>query len=148
MIDLGRDYRGTDLRWTAKTRLGDAPVTLVAGLAYDALDEHRRGFQNFIGPTLGVEGALRRDENNDVSNFDQYLQGSWQFAPRWTLHAGLRHSNVRFSSEDHYVVGPNPDDSGKPELRRDAAGGRPDVRGDADSSTSTPPPAAASRRRR
>jgi iron complex outermembrane receptor protein len=25
----------------------------------------------------------------------------------------VRHSNVRFSSEDHYIVGPNPDDSGK-----------------------------------
>jgi iron complex outermembrane recepter protein len=112
VIDLGRDYRGGDLRWTAKTRLGDAPFTLVAGLDYDTLAEHRRGYQNFIGPTLGVEGALRRDENNDVSNFDQYVQASWQFAPRWTLNAGIRHSDVRFSSEDHYVVGTNPDDSG------------------------------------
>ena len=113
VIALGRDYRGTDLRWTAKTRLADAPVTLVAGVAYDALEEHRLGYQNFIGPTLGVQGALRRDENNDVANFDQYVQGSWQFAERWTLHAGVRHSSVRFSSEDRYVVGTNPDDSGK-----------------------------------
>ena len=84
MILLGRDYRGTDLRWTAKTSLADGPATLVAGVAYDELDEHRRGFQNFVGTTLGVEGALRRDENNKVDNFDQYVQGSWQFAPRWT----------------------------------------------------------------
>ena len=41
------------------TRLGDAPFTVVAGLTYDALAEQRRGFQNFIGPTLGVEGALQ-----------------------------------------------------------------------------------------
>jgi iron complex outermembrane receptor protein len=113
VIVLGRDYQGTDLRWTAKTRLADGPATFVAGVAYDSLEEHRRGFQNFIGPTLGVEGALRRDENNDVNNFDQYIQGSWQFAPQWTVHAGLRHSQVRFSSEDHYIVPPNPDDSGK-----------------------------------
>jgi len=113
VIMLSRDYRGTDVRWTAKTRLADGPATVVAGVAYDELDEHRRGFQNFVGTTLGVEGALRRDENNDVSNFDQYLQGSWQFAPRWTVHAGVRHSKVRFASEDHYVVPPNPDDSGK-----------------------------------
>ncbi|MEO5844710.1 MAG: TonB-dependent receptor [Caldimonas sp.] len=112
VISLGRDYRGTDLRWTAKTRLADAPVTLVAGVAYDALAEHRSGHQNFIGTTLGVQGALRRDENNDVANFDQYVQGSWQFSPRWTLHAGLRHSSVRFESQDRYVVGTNPDDSG------------------------------------
>jgi iron complex outermembrane receptor protein len=113
VILLGRDYRGTDLRWTAKTRLADGPATLVAGVAYDELDEHRRGFQNFVGTTLGVEGALRRDENNKVDSFDQYVQGSWQFAPRWTVHAGVRHSKVRFSSEDHYIAPPNPDDSGK-----------------------------------
>jgi len=113
VILLGRDYSGTDVRWTAKTNLADGPATLVAGVAYDVLDEHRRGFQNFIGTTLGVEGALRRDEDNKVYNFDQYVQGSWQFAPRWTVHAGLRHSKVSFSSEDHYIVGPNPDDSGK-----------------------------------
>ena len=117
VISLGREYRGTDLRWTFKTALADRPFTLVAGTAYDALEEQRRGYQNFIvsGPdtTLGVTGALRRDENNTVSNFDQYLQASWQLAPQWTLNAGLRHSSVRFDSIDHYIVpGKNPDDSG------------------------------------
>jgi iron complex outermembrane receptor protein len=112
VIALGRDYRGTDLRWSAKSSLADRPFTLVAGVAYDALEEHRFGYQNFIGPTLGVQGALRRDENNDVWNFDQYAQGSWQLAERWTVHAGIRHSDVRFKSEDHYIVGTNPDDSG------------------------------------
>ena len=113
VISLGRAYDGTDLRWTAKTRLGDMPLTIVGGLAYDTLAEHRQGFQNFIGSVTGVQGALRRDEDNDVTNIDQYLQASWRFAERWTLNAGLRHSIVRFASTDHYIVGPNPDDSGK-----------------------------------
>ncbi|HEY2188136.1 MAG TPA: TonB-dependent receptor [Caldimonas sp.] len=114
VIDLDRDYGGTDLRWTARTHLADAPLTVVAGIAYDTLDEHRRGYQNFVGTTLGVQGALRRDENNYVTSFDQYAQGSWQFAERWTLHAGVRHSSVRFKSEDHYIVLPaNGDDSGR-----------------------------------
>ncbi len=112
VIALGRDYRGVDLRWTAKSSLVDAPFTLVAGVAYDALAEQRRGFQNFIGTTLGVEGALRRDERNDVWNLDPYVQASWRFAPRWTLDAGVRRSTVHFSSDDHYVVGVNPNDSG------------------------------------
>ncbi|MEO7337204.1 MAG: TonB-dependent receptor [Caldimonas sp.] len=112
VIALGRDYSGTDLRWTAKTRVADRPLTLIGGLAYDALSEHRQGYRNFIGTTLGVQGALRRDEDNDVSNFDQYVQAAWQFAERWTLNAGLRHSSVRFSSSDNYIVGTNPDDSG------------------------------------
>ncbi|MGZ5203458.1 MAG: TonB-dependent receptor family protein [Caldimonas sp.] len=112
VIALARDYDGTDLRWTVQTRLNDAPFSVVGGIAYDALAEHRQGYQNFIGAVTGVQGALRRDEDNDVSNFDQYLQASWQFAAPWTLNAGLRHSSVRFVSTDHYIVGKNLDDSG------------------------------------
>ena len=113
VIALGRDYGGADLRWTAKTELNQRPLTLIAGLAYDTLAEQRRGYQNFVGTTLGVQGDLRRDENNDVSNFDQYLQVSWKFMPRWTLDGGVRHSSVRFASADRYIVGANPDDSGR-----------------------------------
>jgi iron complex outermembrane receptor protein len=113
VIDLDRDYAGADLRWTWRTRLADAPLTLVAGLAYDALREDRRGYENHVGSTLGVQGALRRDERNRVNNFDQYLQADWQLTQRWTLNAGLRHSRIRFDSQDRYIVGVNPDDSGR-----------------------------------
>ena len=115
VIVLGRDYTGTDLRWTLQTRVGERPFILVGGVAYDTLSEHRQGYQNFIGAVQGVQGvqgALRRNEDNDVSNFDQYLQGSWRIAERWTIDAGVRHSSVRFKSVDKYIVGPNPDDSG------------------------------------
>ena len=112
VINLGRDYKGLDLRWTLKTALLDAPFSLVGGLAYDTLNEHRQGYQNFIGNTLGVLGALRRDENNYVSNVDEYLQAEWKFAPQWTLDLGLRHSSVSFTDKDHYIVPGNPDDSG------------------------------------
>jgi iron complex outermembrane receptor protein len=111
VIDLDRDYTGADLRWTARLRLAGAPFTLIAGIAYDMLDEHRLGYQNFVGPVLGVQGALRRNENNDVANSDQYAQAAWELG-RWTLNAGIRNSSVRFNSKDLYIVGPNPDDSG------------------------------------
>ena len=112
VIVLGRNYQGADLRWTLKTNLLDAPFSLVGGLACDTLTEHRRGFRNFIGTTLGVQGALRRDESNDVSSFDQYLQAGWQLTPQWSVNAGARHSRVSFRSTDAYIVGTNPDDSG------------------------------------
>ena len=120
IIDLHRRYVGIDLRYTHRTDLLGGPVDLIAGITNDRLDEHRRGYQNFTGPTtdrtLGVQGALRRDEDNDVRNVDEYLQGSWAFAPQWKLDAGLRHSIVRFVSRDRYIVttaaGTNPDDSG------------------------------------
>ena len=80
VIDRERDYLGTDVRYTHRMQLAGQPLTLVAGLATDRLDERRRGFENFSGPignrVLGVQGALRRDEDNDVRNVDQYLQAS------------------------------------------------------------------------
>lgn len=113
VIDLDRDYAGADLRWTWRTELADAPLSVVAGLAYDGLREDRRGYANFVGSTLGVQGALRRNERNRVNNFDQYLQADWRVTQHWTVNAGLRHSRVRFDSQDRYVVGVNPDDSGQ-----------------------------------
>lgn len=114
VIVLGRDYQGSDARWTWRPGADeDHPFTLIGGLAYDTLKEHRRGYQNFIGTTLGVQGALRRDEINDVSDLDPYLQATWKLSERWRLDAGVRHSRVRFESTDAYIVGANPDDSGR-----------------------------------
>lgn len=112
VIDLARDYGGFDARWIHKARLLDEPLTLTAGLSADRLKEARRGFQNFVGSTLGVQGALRRDEANVVQSTDQYAQAEWAPALRWRVSAGLRHSRVTFDSSDHYVVAGNPDDSG------------------------------------
>ncbi len=112
VIGLQREYAGTDLRWTLHTSLAQGPLEVVAGLSYDRMQEHRLGWQNFSGATLGVQGALRRDEDNRVSNVDPYLQGVWKFAPRWSLTAGVRRSTVRFASNDHFIAGPNGNDSG------------------------------------
>jgi iron complex outermembrane recepter protein len=112
VIGLERRYAGTDLRWTGKRTLAGGPFEVVAGLAYDRLEEHRLGWQNFLGGVLGVQGALRRDEDNSVTNLDPYLQAVWRFAPDWTLTAGVRRSTVRFASSDRYFAGANGDDSG------------------------------------
>lgn len=122
VIDLSRDYMGADVRWTSRLSVAGRPLTLIGGLAYDELTEQRKGHQNFIGSgpaqQLGVQGALRRNETNKVWNIDPYLQASWQFAPRWTVDAGLRYSTVRFNSNDHYIVAGNPDDSGSVNYRK------------------------------
>lgn len=112
VIGLERRYAGTDGRWMRHTTLAGGPLEIVAGVSFDTMQEHRLGWQNFSGPTLGVLGALRRDEDNRVSNFDPYLQAVWKFAPRWSLTAGVRRSSVRFSSSDRYLAGINGDDSG------------------------------------
>lgn len=108
VIDLSRDYQGADLRWRWK---GET-TSVVAGIAADELTEHRVGTQNFIGTQLGVQGALRRDERNRVSNADPYLQAEWRPKPAWLLNAGVRRSSVNFRSADAYITRTNPDDSG------------------------------------
>jgi iron complex outermembrane receptor protein len=112
VIDLARNFGGLDARWIRKDRLLDQPLTVTAGLSVDRLEEDRRGFQNFVGSTLGVQGARRRDEANRVQSVDQYLQAEWAPAQRWRLSAGVRHSRVKFESRDQYIVPGNPDDSG------------------------------------
>lgn len=111
VISLERDYSGVDAHWTARFALFDSPMTLTAGFNYDLLDEQRRGYQNFVGNTLGVKGSLRRDEDNTVDSFDQYLQASWQLDSRWTLNAGVRHSSIDFESDNRFVVAANGDGS-------------------------------------
>lgn len=109
---LERDYWGIDTRWTHKIRLAGTPLILTAGVNYESMDEARKGYKNFIGTQLGVRGDLRRDENNRIFNFDQYLQAQWEPGQAWLLMAGLRHNTVKFSSKDSFIVGTNPDDSG------------------------------------
>lgn len=112
VISLGRNYEGVDLRWTHQSRLAGQALTIVGGLSYDVLSEQREGYQNFIGTSLGVQGALRRNETNEVTSLDPYVQANWRFAPQWSLDLGVRRSRVSFVSTDHYVTASNPDDSG------------------------------------
>jgi iron complex outermembrane recepter protein len=117
VIDLKRSYQGLDLRAIQKTKLAGTPITLTYGLSTDRLHEGRKGFQNFTGPAatptaLGLQGALRRDEENTVRSMDYYAQAEWAFAERWGLQAGIRRSRVNFDSKDNYITATNGNDSG------------------------------------
>lgn len=113
VIDFERNYYGADFRWTGKGLLPNTTVSV--GVALDAMDEDRKGFENFNlvngQPSYGVKGKLRRDEDNTLWNIDPYLQASWQFLPTWRLDTGVRYSNVHYKSKDNYLS--NGDDSGK-----------------------------------
>lgn len=111
VVDLERQFGGLGLRWTHRTS-GPRPLTLTMGIDYDSSKERRKGFENFAGTVLGVRGDLRRNENNTVTSFGQYAQAEWQFVPSWILSAGVRHTEVKFKSEDFFSGTGNPDDSG------------------------------------
>lgn len=112
VIDFSRSFHGLGARWIAAREIGDASLTVTAGFDYDRSRDDRQGYENFIGTTLGVKGALRRDETDTITSFDPYLQALWKQGD-WQWSAGLRHSRVKFDVADDYIVTGNGDDSGK-----------------------------------
>ncbi|MFC5578718.1 TonB-dependent receptor family protein [Lysobacter niabensis] len=117
VIDLDAPYAGIDARWMHAGTPGGTPLEFVAGVGLDRQRQDRRGYDNFVGAQLGVRGALRLSQDDDVRAFDPYMQATWQPADAWTLMAGVRHSDIRFRSRDRYVTAGNPDDSGEVRYR-------------------------------
>ncbi len=111
VVDFDRDFYGLGARWIAQRSFGDGELTVTVGLDYDRSEDDRRGYENFIGTTLGVKGNLRRNEIDTITSTDPYLQALWKQGP-WQWSAGIRHSRVAFKVDDRYIVGTNGDDSG------------------------------------
>src|SRR5713101_2197294 len=110
VVNLDRFYYGLDLRWSRATQLAGQPLSFTVGSDYDNQKERRRGYLNRSGINLG---ELKRDEDDTVRSAALYAQADWKFAPRWSASAGLRRTEVSFSSSDYYIATGNPDDSGK-----------------------------------
>jgi iron complex outermembrane receptor protein len=113
-INLNNLYGGGDGRWTYRSSLFDRPISLVAGVSFDKLHQHRQGYNNYLSSTeLGVQGSLRRDEIDTVYNFDQYMEVNWAFTEQWSVLAGVRRSQLNFDSDDLFPVdSTHPDTSG------------------------------------
>ena len=112
VVDQDFGYEGVGLRWTHNVSEGARPLTFTAGADYDRMAQHRKGYLN----NNGVQGALKRDEDNTVTNTAAYAQLEWKFAPRWSTTAGIRYTSVRFKSQDYFIKlappPPNANDSG------------------------------------
>jgi len=108
VVELDRDYGGVGLRLVRTSELGGRPLTLVVGVDTDAMRETRQGFVN----DHGNQGALRRDEDATVRGADAYAEVTWAALPALSATLGVRTSRVRYASDDRFVTGANPDDSG------------------------------------
>jgi iron complex outermembrane receptor protein len=114
VVDFDRDFYGIDANWLMVRPLGDGTLRTTVGLEAGKSTDGRQGFENFIGNDFGVKGRLRRDEEDDVRNFDPYLQLEWERG-RWVFTGGLRHSRVSFDVADRYLS--NGNDSGSVDYR-------------------------------
>jgi iron complex outermembrane receptor protein len=110
IVSFERRYSGVGLQLARRIALApEAVARIVAGLDHDRMREDRQGYLN-VG---GQRGALKRDEDNTVSNNDALLQGTVDFGERWGAIAGVRASRVKFETRDRFIVPGNPDDSGE-----------------------------------
>jgi iron complex outermembrane receptor protein len=87
----------------------DGTLRSTFGIETGASSDDRKGYENFVGSAFGVQGRLRRDENDDVTNLDPYAQFEWERGD-WVWSAGLRHSRVDFDVDDRFLA--NGNDSG------------------------------------
>jgi iron complex outermembrane recepter protein len=109
VVNLDRHYGGGALRVFHDLSLLDRPFRLAAGIEHERMADRRKGYSN----NNGVQGALRRNEDNRMFSNDVFVQGEWKAAERWILHGGLRRSSVHFRNEDYFTAPPgNLDDSG------------------------------------
>ncbi len=114
VVDFERDFHGIDANWTMSRPLLDGTLRSTFGVEAGASSDERKGYENFVGSQYGVQGRLRRDENDDVENLDPYAQFEWERGA-WLLSAGLRHSRVDFDVDDRFLA--NGNDSGSVSYR-------------------------------
>lgn len=108
VVNLDRSYSGVGIQYRQRVKLGEGQIEATVGLDHDRMDERRRGYIN----DLGVQGELKRDEDDAVNSTGVYAQANWAVNADWSAVAGLRSSRVDFSVRDRFINDSNPDDSG------------------------------------
>jgi len=108
VVDLGTFFDGVSMHWIHDGSLFGRPLSVTSGLEQELMYQRRRGFDN----SSGAIGALRRDEDDNVTSSNLFAQADWRVIERASATLGLRRTLVRFDSHDHFITAANPDDSG------------------------------------
>ena len=114
VVDFDRDFYGADINYAIVRPVAGGKLTTTFGIEYGHSSDDRKGYENFIGNTFGVQGALRRDEEDNLKNVDPYAQAEWQ-AGNWVLTGGVRHTTLTVGVNDRFLS--NGNDSGGVEYR-------------------------------
>jgi iron complex outermembrane receptor protein len=104
-VGLDRAYYGAGVQYNQQTRIAGKPVAWVAGYEYDFSKERRQG-----GASPGGEktpGSLNRDEDNQATNSDWFVQATTLASDQLSVVTGLRSSSVQFKSQDDYLSNGN-----------------------------------------
>ena len=94
MIAFARVYGGGAVQIAHSVALGEGrQLRLTGGVEIDQMREDRQGYVN----TLGVRGALKRDELNHVTSQGVYAQAAYDLTSQWTVTAGVRRTATVFA---------------------------------------------------
>jgi len=88
---IGRNFSGSEFKWTNKGLFLERQYQLVAGLNVGMMEDARKDQE--INST-GVLTTLSRNETQTAMNVDQFVQSTWAAAEKWDLHAGIRRTNL------------------------------------------------------
>lgn len=109
VIDFDRDFYGADMNYAFVRPLGAGKLTTTVGIEYGHSTDDRKGYENFIGNTFGLQGALRRNEQDNLKTTDPYAQAEWQLG-QWVLTGGVRRTKLTVGVNDGFLS--NGNDSG------------------------------------
>lgn len=112
---INREFYGTDARWDNSGYLANLPYKLSVGMTYGKSSDDRLD-TNILNNGFNVN-SLNRDEINEVSNFDQYVQTNLSLSPTLDIHAGARHTKVKLKVKDN-LLSVNGDNSGSVDYQK------------------------------
>jgi len=115
VVDFSRTFFGGGVRWIQPVSAASGDLQVIGGIDMDRSRDDRRGYENFIGSTVGVKGRERRKEIDTATSIDPYLQANWALGD-WTWQAGLRYNTVKIDVDDRYLA--NGNDSGSESYSR------------------------------
>jgi iron complex outermembrane receptor protein len=107
IVDLDRSYGGLAVSYAHAVRVAGGRLAATVGAETERMSERRRGWIN----DRGVQGALKRDEDDTVTGTGVFAQASFTVDAVSVL-AGVRSTRVDVAVRDAFVVPGNPDDSG------------------------------------
>ena len=102
-VGLNRVYYGTGLQYNDQAKIGGIPIKWVAGYEFDRSTERRQAG----AAALGEKTSTTRNEDNRAENSDLFVQATAQVSDKVSVVAGARHSTVRFTSTDYYLIDGN-----------------------------------------
>lgn len=115
LSEIRREFYGADARWDNIGYLASLPYKLSLGMTYGKSSDDRLD-TNTLNNGFNVN-TLNRDEVNEVSNFDQYVQTNVSLTPTIDVHAGARHTKVKLRVKDQ-LLSVNGDNSGAVEYQK------------------------------